>query len=143
MALFIDRASVARMGYNSFEHETARLLARRELEEAGLLSQNTLEIEAFEGEAGWMIFAYAGEKPARETYFCFSQADALLDALAFPREGLTVHIFSDSTRFILYLTARENEVFERACAHLSEFGRRFEALPLFLRHLKEQFFVSR
>ena len=135
-AFFIGREeSSAEAG--TFGRESAIALVRRELERAGF-SVQPLEVEAYEGETGWMVFARAcGQPPECEACFLFDGADEMLDALAL-LPGAAVHTFPRGGGFALRLTSRDSGDFERAAALFSEFGRRVEAAPLYLAHLREQ-----
>ena len=136
-AFFIGREDASAAGTGTLGREAAIASARRELERAGLSAQ-PLEVEAYESETGWMVFVRADEKPPeREAYFLFEGADELLDALAI-LPGAAVHIFPRGGGFVLRLTSQDGGYLKRAAAIFSEFGRRFEASPLYFMHMREQ-----
>ncbi|MCL1808115.1 MAG: hypothetical protein FWG31_10515 [Oscillospiraceae bacterium] len=132
LAFTVERAEAG----DAFCQEDAELYAMRELEKAGI-SPASVVIEAFENQAGWLVFCTVEREAETDVYIRFQDKDDFLDAVnahgtggvtlsGWEAYGYTVRVTGPRVRVAAYIS------------RLSEYGNPFEAPAGYARHLEEQ-----
>jgi hypothetical protein len=116
--------------------EDAEDYALRELEKAGVTASR-VTIEAFESQAGWLVFCSVECEKETAVYIRFDTPDDFLDAVsAHGADGVLLHGWRDKG-YTVRVSGPRKRVAEYI-ARLSEYGAPFEAPAGYALHLEEQ-----
>jgi len=139
IAVHLPPEEIEKKGKIEIDDEWARRLALGVMDEFGIGAQGKVEIEAFAGRGGLMIFAALCPESRWETlFFCFDRLEDVLEL----SERLRPRIPPKSTltyidgEYILSLTAPPEEII-RLGLLAGEFGRRLFRPGSFARFLAE------
>jgi hypothetical protein len=117
--------------------EDAEEYAMRELAKAGVEASGVM-IEAFECQAGWLIFCTAEFQREWTVYIRFDTADDFLDAVSVHgTDGIGLRGWRSNSGYIAEVTGMR----DRAAAYItrmSEYGSPFDAPAGYAVHLEEQ-----
>ena len=119
----------------ALRREDAEKYALKAFAEAGVAPPGAFEIEAFESEGGWLVFA-SPQRP-HEIYIRFDTSDDFLDALRAHGLGGVYAQGWDTGVFTVRLYGERGKV-SVCAARLCEYGTPFEAPEGFALHLAEQ-----
>ena len=121
---------------DAFCREDAAAYARKELEKAGIPHRGVF-IEAFESQAGWLVFCTAEKEKKSDVYLFFDNSDIFLDAIrACGSEGVLLRGW-ESGGYTVQVSGPRDRVAEYISL-LSEYGTPFEAPAGYTQHLEEQ-----
>ncbi|MCL2081645.1 MAG: hypothetical protein FWH04_00165 [Oscillospiraceae bacterium] len=142
LAVFIAREELDAREDRTLGKEDAKTIAMRELQGAGAFRKDTLKIEAYENQDGWMVFATAEQKEeTRSVWFLFEGCNDFLDALPVvsPDEISVSGWPLANGSFAAVFTGPES-IIRQYHTYLHEFAIPFEAGEFLSFHLTEQNF---
>ena len=137
VALFIAKDEIKDA---TLRREEARTRAMSEIKAAGIHAKNQIEIEAFENEDGWMIFASTSlREPEGYVWMRFDSPDDFLDAYSLLAGLKLQHTGWTGAKdsFLLFLKGPVKAL-KTACTYLKEFAVPFDAPEKLALHLTEQ-----
>ncbi len=141
VAVYLQREELAEDGgaVPEPDSEWTRKLALSVMDELGIHSKGKLEIEAFAGQGGLMLFAALHPEDQWETaFFTFDSLEAVItlaQALKKSPPAKTKLTYIEN-RYVLTLCSPPDESV-RQCLIASDFGNRLYRLPLYDRFLCE------